>query len=178
VRLTRAVVAGPVAIPKTRALLRWVYLGRLSVAAALYVAAVMKFRVATNVDLLVVSLVVVTTLIVTLVSFWHTHVRDRPPGRAFLHLQALFDTALITVVVHVTGGPQSDFAGLYVVLVAVTAVLMPVAGTAIITVIVAAAYLGAWSSVFRGRASRARRSRWWCSDWSPWSRHTSRPASR
>ena len=142
VRLTRAVVAGPVTIPKTRALLRWVYLGRLSVAAALYVAAVMKFRVATNVDLLVVSLVVVTTLVVTLVSFGHTHIRDRPPGRVFLFLQALFDIALITVVVHVTGGPQSDFAGLYVVLVAVTAVLMPVAGTALITIIVAAAYLG------------------------------------
>jgi len=142
VRLTRGGRNGPVAIPKTRALLRFVYLGRLSVAAALYLAAVLKVRVATSVDLLVASLVVLTTLVVTLVSFWRTHVRDRGPGRVFLYLQALFDTALITVVVHVTGGPQSDFAGLYVLLVAVTAVLMPAAGTAIVTVIVAMTYLG------------------------------------
>jgi two-component system sensor histidine kinase PilS (NtrC family) len=131
-----------VAIPTTRALLRWVYLGRISVTAALYVAAVLKFRVATSVDLVVASLLLLTALIVTLVSFWHTHVRDRTPGRLFFYLQALFDTAMITVVVHTTGGPQSDFAGLYVVLVAVTAVLMPPTGATLVTVIVALAYLG------------------------------------
>jgi two-component system sensor histidine kinase PilS (NtrC family) len=112
------------------------------VAAALYVAAVLKFRVATSVDLVVASLLLLTALVVTLVSFWHTHVRDRTPGRLFFYLQALFDTAMITVVVHTTGGPQSDFAGLYVVLVAVTAVLMPATGATLVTIIVALAYLG------------------------------------
>jgi two-component system sensor histidine kinase PilS (NtrC family) len=140
--MTRSALAGSAGIPTTRALLRYVYLGRLSVGAALYLAAVLKFQAATRVDLLVASLVFVTALVVTLVSFWHTHVRDQAPGRVFLYLQALFDTTLITVVVHFTGGPQSDFAGLYVVLVAVTAVLMPPTGTTLVTVLVSLTYLG------------------------------------
>src|SRR2546427_1894223 len=37
-----------------------------------------------------------------------------------LYAQALFDVALITTVVHITGGPQSDLTPLYVPLIAVT----------------------------------------------------------
>jgi two-component system sensor histidine kinase PilS (NtrC family) len=140
--LSRVVTAAPVTIPKTRALLRFVYLGRVSVAAAVFLAVALRFRAATRVDVLLAALVLVAAAAVTLASFWHTHVRDRAPDRAFLYAQAAFDTALITVIVHLTGGPQSDFAGLYVLLVAVTAVLMPVTATALVTVVVGAAYLG------------------------------------
>src|SRR5213079_667445 len=47
-------------------------------------------------------------VVVTIASYWYTHLSRRTPGRTFLYGQALFDVALITTVVHITGGPQSD----------------------------------------------------------------------
>src|SRR5438445_524011 len=97
----------------------------MCVAVALYLAAAFKFAVAAPLDLLVTSFVLVATVIVTIASYWHTHIRARVLGQTFLYAQALFDVALITTVVHITGGPQSDLTPLYVPLIAVTAVLMP-----------------------------------------------------
>ncbi len=128
-------------VPSARSLLRWLYVGRVCVAAAIYLAAFLKFSVAAPLDVLVTSLLLVTTVVVTIASYWHTHVRGRPPGRTFLYGQALYDIALITAVVHMTGGPQSDLTGLYVPLIAVTAVLMPPASTALIAALVAFVYL-------------------------------------
>jgi two-component system, NtrC family, sensor histidine kinase PilS len=129
------------AIPTPQSLLRSVYAGRLCVAAAIYLAASYKFAVVTPVDLLVTSFMLVAAVLVTIASYWHTHLRNRPPGRTFLYGQALFDVALITAVVHVTGGPQSDLTPLYVPLIAVTAVLMPPASTALITALVGLVYI-------------------------------------
>src|SRR2546426_4053200 len=95
----------------------------MCVAVALYLAAALKFAVAAPLDLLVTSFVLVATVIVTIASYWHTHIRARVLGQTFLYAQALFDVALITTVVHITGGPQSDLTPLYVPLIAVTAVL-------------------------------------------------------
>jgi two-component system sensor histidine kinase PilS (NtrC family) len=128
------------AIPTPQTLLRSVYVGRVCVAAAIYLAAALKFAVAAPLDLLLTSLVLVTTVVVTIASYWYTHFLRRLPGRTFLYAQALFDLALITTVVHVTGGPQSDLTPLYVPLIAVTAVLMPPASTALITILVGLVY--------------------------------------
>ena len=137
----------PSSIPSPRTLLRSVYVGRISVAAAVYLTALLKFRVATSGDILIASLLLLTSLVVTAASYWRTHVRSKPPGPTFLYLQALFDLALITAVVHVTGGPESDFAGLYVVLIAVTAVLMPPASTGLVTILAGFLY---FADVFFG----------------------------
>jgi two-component system, NtrC family, sensor histidine kinase PilS len=134
-------------IPSTQSLLRSVYVGRICVAVAIYLSAALKFRVAAPSDILVTSLGLVMTMVVTVASYWFTHVRARPPGPTFLYGQALFDAALITTVVHVTGGPESDFAGLYVLLIAVTAVLMPPARTALVTALVGIVY---FADVFFG----------------------------
>src|SRR5204862_497699 len=64
--------------------------------------------------------------------------------------QALFDVALITTVVHITGGPQSDLTPLYVPLIAVTAVLMPPASTGLITALVGIVY---FADVFFGHTT-------------------------
>jgi len=127
--------------------LRSVYVGRLCVASAIYLAASFKFSVATPFDLLITSFMLVAAVLVTIVSYWHTHVRNRSPGRTFLYGQALFEVALITAVVHVTGGPQSDLTPLYVPLIAVTAVLMPPASTALLTALVGLVY---FADVFFG----------------------------
>ena len=119
----------------------------MCVAGALYLAGVLKFRVATPLDLLLTSLLTMGALAFTIGSYWHTHVRGAGASRTFLYLQALFDVALVTTVVHITGGPESDFAGLYVVVVALTALLMPPTSTALVTALVALAYL---ADVFLG----------------------------
>src|ERR1051326_7222916 len=134
-------------IPTPQALLRSVYVGRVCVAVAIYLAAALKFAVAAPLDLLVTSFVLVATVVVTGASYWHTHFRRRSPGRTFLYGQALFDVALITAVVHITGGPQSDLTPLYVPLIAVTAVLMPPASTGLITALVGIVY---FADVFFG----------------------------
>src|SRR5213080_106708 len=127
-------------IPTPQALLRSVYAGRLCVAVAIYLAAALKFAVAAPLDLLVTSFVLVATVVLTSASYWYTHFLRRSPGRTFLYGQALFDVALITTVVHITGGPQSDLTPLYVPLIAVTAVLMPPASTGWITALVGIVY--------------------------------------
>lgn len=135
------------AIPTPQSLLRSVYAGRLCVATAIYLAGALKWSVAGPLDLLVTSLTLVTAVGVTIASYWYTHILRRTPGRTFLYAQALFDVALITTVVHVTGGPQSDLTPLYVPLIAVTAVLMPPASTALVTVLVGIVY---FADVFFG----------------------------
>src|SRR5882762_9499269 len=121
------------AIPTTLGLLRLVYVGRMCLAIAIYITAALKVRVAAPLDILVTSLMLVTAAAVTAASYWHTHFRRRRPGPTFLYLQALFDIFLITAVVHMTGGGDSDLAGLYVILVAVTALLMPPANAGLVT---------------------------------------------
>jgi two-component system sensor histidine kinase PilS (NtrC family) len=128
-------------VPTPKNLLRFIYLGRVSVAIAMYLSAALKVQVAAPLDILVTSILLLATLAFTGGSYWHTHIRIRAPGRTFLYLQALFDIVLVTTVVHVTGGPDSSFSTLYIPLIAVTAVLMPPASTALITVLVALAYL-------------------------------------
>jgi two-component system sensor histidine kinase PilS (NtrC family) len=128
-------------VPSPKNLLRLVYIGRVSVAIAIYLTAALKVRIAAPLDILVTSVMLLATLTFTGASAWHTHARNRPPGRTFLYLQALFDVVLVTTVVHVTGGPDSDFSTLYVPVIAVTAVLMRPASTALITVLVGLAYL-------------------------------------
>src|SRR2546425_11039526 len=138
------------AIPTARELLRLVYIGRVCLAIAIYITAALKIRVAAPLDILVTSLLLVTAAAVTLASYWHTHVRQKIPGPTFLYLQALFDVLLITAVVHMTGGAESDLASLYVILVAVTALLMPPANAGLVTLFAGLVY---FADVFWGHAS-------------------------
>src|SRR6266513_156061 len=137
-------------IPTARELLRLVYAGRMCLAIAIYVTTALKLRVAAPLDILVTSLVLVTATAVTIASYWHTHVRQKLPGPTFLYLQALFDVLLITAVVHMTGGADSDLASLYVILVAVTALLMPPANAGLVTLFVGLMY---FAEVFWGHQS-------------------------
>src|SRR5436190_18470968 len=138
------------AIPTPQALLRSVYVGRQCVATAIYLSAAFNLTVAAPLDLLVTSFLLVATVVVTIASYWYTHIRGRGPGRTFRYAQALYDVALITTVVHITGGPQSDLTPLYVPLIAVTAVLMPPASTALITALVGIVY---FADVFFGHTT-------------------------
>ena len=137
-------------VPTARELLRVVYVGRMCLAIAIYVTTAMKVQVAAPLDILASSLMLVTAAAVTIASYWHTHFRRRVPGPTFLYLQALFDVLLITAVVHITGGAESDLASLYVILVAVTALLMPPANAGLVTLFAGLVY---FADVFWGHGS-------------------------
>ena len=138
------------AIPTQRKLLRLVYVGRMCLAIAIYVSAALKIRVAAPLDILATSLMLVTAAAVTAVSYWHTHFRRRLPGPTFLYLQALFDVLLITAVVHMTGGADSDLASLYVILIAANALLMAPANAGLITLFAGLVY---FADVFWGHGA-------------------------
>ncbi|HET9386282.1 MAG TPA: ATP-binding protein [Gemmatimonadales bacterium] len=138
------------AIPTQLQLLRLVYVGRMCLAIAIYVSAALKIRLAAPLDILAVSLMLVTAAIVTAVSYWHTHFRRRLPGPTFLYLQALFDVLLITAVVHMTGGAESDLASLYVILIVANALLMAPANAGLITLFAGLVY---FADVFWGHST-------------------------
>ena len=137
-------------VPTHIQLLRLVYVGRMCLAIAIYVTAALKVRVAAPLDILVTSLMLVLAAAVTGVSYWYTHFRGRHPGPTFLYLQAVFDVLLITAVVHMTGGAESDLASLYVILIAVTALLMPPANAGLVTLFAGLVY---FADVFWGHTA-------------------------
>ena len=138
------------AIPTQLKLLRLVYVGRMCLAIAIYVTAALKIRVAAPLDILATSLMLVTAAAVTAASYWHTHFRRKLPGPTFLYLQALFDVLLITAVVHMTGGAESDLASLYVILIAATALLMAPANAGLVTLFAGLMY---FADVFWGHTT-------------------------
>ena len=111
-------------------LLRWLYLARLTLATGIFAAALLVWTrplIAPETTLLA-TLMLVLSLAFTTGSFWYTHIAQRRPGGNFLYAQALFDVLLVTAVVHVTGRGESDFAPLYVLVIAEGALLLPLRG--------------------------------------------------
>ncbi len=131
----------PGGAPSVRGLLRWVYLGRVTVAIVVFMAAAFYFQAVPPVTILIVAIAALATVIVTSVSILHTHVRGVEPGLTFLYLQALFDLALITTVVHVTEGPTSQFPALYILVIAVSGIMMPFGSSLLITSLASLLYL-------------------------------------
>jgi len=111
-----------------RRLLRSMYVGRLAISAAIYLAAVFAWRDADRVDTLVASLLITGTLVFTAAAAAYSEVGERPLGEPFYALQALFDLVLVTAIVHVTGGGASQFTALYILVIATSAVLLSPSG--------------------------------------------------
>jgi two-component system sensor histidine kinase PilS (NtrC family) len=111
-------------------LVRWVYVGRLSIATAIFLAAVLVWQDALTDTgkLLVASLAFAATLGVTAVSVVYSEFYNRPLGATFYYLQSVFDLFLVTAVVHVTGSSGSQFAALYILVIATSSLLLPVGG--------------------------------------------------
>jgi two-component system sensor histidine kinase PilS (NtrC family) len=127
------------AVPPARTLLKWMYLGRITVASAVFLAAALSWWAADLTALLVASLSVTLALVVTAWAYWYTHVRFGEPGQTFLYGQAVFDIALVTAIAHITG-PYSYFAALYILVIALNAVLMPLANGLLVALLAGIAY--------------------------------------
>jgi two-component system sensor histidine kinase PilS (NtrC family) len=132
-RLSRDVV------PPARALLQWLYVGRISVASAVFLAAALAWWRADLTALLVASVSVTLALVVTAASFWHSHIRLRESGQTFLYGQAVFDVALVTAISHISG-PYSYFAALYILVIAFYTVLMPLANGLLVALLAGIVY--------------------------------------
>ena len=111
-----------------RRVLRFIYIGRLSLAAAIFIAAVSAWHGADARDTLLATLALFASIAFTSVSAWFALAYRTLVSRAFYYTQSLFDVALITTVVHITGGALSPFAALYILATACASLLLPVGG--------------------------------------------------
>ena len=98
------------AMLEPRRLLRWIYTGRLSIAVAIFLTAVLLWTQpeTPREKLLIASLAFALTAAVTVASFGYSEIYKRPLRSNFLYLQSVFDLLLVTAVVHVTGGDSSQ----------------------------------------------------------------------
>ena len=111
-------------------LLRWLYLGRLILSGGLFGGALLVWRTTSPQTTLLATLGLLLSLVFSLGSFWYTEVLQLRPGRNFFYAQSIFDTLLVTVAVHITMAPGggSDFAPLYILVIAAGALLLPLPG--------------------------------------------------
>ncbi len=129
---------------RTLWMLRWLYIGRLSVATAIFtgILFVWSKTTVTSDDTRIVTLALLSALAVTGISVWWTYILRRPPGHNFLYAQVLFDVMLVTSVIHVTpgAGGVSPFAPLYILVIAAGALLLPLPGGMLIGALASVLY--------------------------------------
>ncbi len=111
-----------------RQLIRWVFIGRLCLASAIFIAALSNWSESDTSRTLVATLAFAVSIIVTVISALYSEVYRKRLGAAFLYLQAFFDLLLVTAVVHVTNGSSSPFSALYILVIATSSLLVPTGG--------------------------------------------------
>src|SRR5688572_15795339 len=102
----------------SRRVVRWAYIGRLSLSAAIFSAALCAWEIANPPNTRLAALMLGGAIVVTVGSAWYEMTRPKRTGRAFFHLQALVDLVLVTATVHITGGATSPFAALCILVIA------------------------------------------------------------
>lgn len=149
------------AILDPRRLLRWIYIGRIAVASAIFIAAVFKWMDTSATTTLLASLAFALSMIVTVVSAGYS-AGSRPLGKTFLYLQSVFDLFLVTAVVHITGpgggtGGPTQFAALYILVIAMATLLLPQWGGLLIAALGDVLYLAdiVLPTLFPGDAAAA-----------------------
>jgi two-component system sensor histidine kinase PilS (NtrC family) len=133
-----AVTAAEVVDPAR--VLRFVYVGRMAFATAIFVAAVTQWLGAASAQTLLAALAFVGAMAFTGGSALYSEIWERPLTREFLSLQTLFDLAMVTTVVHVTGGWVSPFSGVYVLVIAVAALWLPIGSSLLVALLGCALY--------------------------------------
>ena len=116
------------AILDPRRLLRWVFIGRLCLASAIFIAAISSWSEANPTNTMVASLAFAVSTVVTVISAGYAEIYRKRVGPVFLYLQAVYDLLLVTAVVHVTNGNASPFSALYILVIATSSLLVPSGG--------------------------------------------------
>ena len=125
-------------------LLRWIYVGRLIVVSVMFVAVLAQwFDVVPEVTL-PATIMFIGAATVTGASFWYTHLRAGDPGSPgsfFLYAHVVLDVLLVTGIVHITGGQDSSFSPLYVLVISEGALLLPLWGGMFMAALASIAYV-------------------------------------
>ena len=116
--------------------LRVLYVGRLSLATAIFIAAIVVWRAADSIATLVATLAFVSAWLFTAGSILYTMRKETRPDDRFFYIQVLFDLFLVTTVVHLTqSGTPSQLAPLYILVIAVSALVLPATGVLLIALL-------------------------------------------
>jgi len=121
-------------------LLRGLYVGRVTLVTGILVAALRLWFEARPSETLIVSVMFIIAVGVTAWSFWYTHVNRREPDENFLYAQVVLDALIVTGIVHLTGGPESGFASVYILVISAGALLLPLPGGVLIGGLVSILY--------------------------------------
>ncbi|HEX2189594.1 MAG TPA: ATP-binding protein [Longimicrobiaceae bacterium] len=127
-RASRAPRLHAARLPEPRRILSWVYVGRLSLATAIFGAVLLAWKASDPATTLSASLILFLSGTFTAGSFWYSHLARSEPRQGFLFGQVLFDVGMVTWVIHLTGGRESAFAPLYILVICAAAVLLPMLG--------------------------------------------------
>ncbi|MES2178689.1 MAG: ATP-binding protein [Gemmatimonadota bacterium] len=121
--------------------MRWVYVARISIATAIFIAAVVVWQgeapeLHDTSKLLVASITLLVTVGSWVASFFYVRFFSKPVRPTFYYLQSIFDLLLVTVVVELTreraAGGSSQFAALYILVIAASSLLLPAGGGGIL----------------------------------------------
>lgn len=127
------------ALPDQKTLLGWVFGARLVLAVTILVLAALVWTTEPGLSFLV-SLVVLFAVVLTAYGYWFACLRERPARDLFLLCQAAGDIALVTLLVHFTGGADSAFPSLYILVIAAYALLMSFGGGLLVAFGIAGVY--------------------------------------
>jgi len=130
--LSRAAERRFAAVLNPARLIRWVYVGRMSLATAILLAAFLSWKNTDAAKTFVVTLSFLGTLATTAASFIWSETQRRPLSDAFFYLQLVTDLLLVTAVVHVTDG---QFAALYILVNAVAALVLTAGGALLVALL-------------------------------------------
>jgi len=114
-------------------LMRWVYVARISISSSILIAAViawLKDPLNDNAQLLLPSLTLVAAVVTAAGSAFVGRRRKGQLRPNFFYIQSIFDLLLVTAVVHLTRDPTgaSQFAALYILVIATASLLLPANG--------------------------------------------------
>jgi signal transduction histidine kinase len=116
-----------------RRVLRGLYIGRLTLALTLFLSVLATGLEAGSQTATIVSLALVAAFAFTTISFIWIDLTGHTPGTSFMYLQVAFDMLLVTAAVHVTWSDgQSQLAPLYILVIAVSALLTAPSGVPLI----------------------------------------------
>jgi two-component system sensor histidine kinase PilS (NtrC family) len=110
--------------PEQRSFLRWLYTGRVVLAMVVLVRAALSRNEASEAAFTAV-LIVLLAFAVTAYGIFVIFIKKQRGRLAFLQTQAAMDLMLVTTLVHFEGPQQSGWAALYVLVIAIYALLMP-----------------------------------------------------
>ena len=121
-------------------MLRWLYVGRLTLAFGVFTGAALAWGGANQSDTLIATLSLLASIGFTGFSIWWTSVLGRPAGNNFLYTQVIFDALLVTAIVHITDGTTSSFPPAYILVIAAGALLLPFSGGVLIAALASILY--------------------------------------